>query len=60
MCAQQNYVLGINRLNMSYMVGNVFYGSSYPARPYHKGSSIPSKLEDPTVYDCITGDFWRT
>lgn len=55
---QKNYVLGLNPMQMSYMVGYVGYGKAYPLRPYHKASSIPSKLLDDTPYNCMSGKQW--
>ncbi|XP_050412663.1 endoglucanase E-4 isoform X1 [Patella vulgata] len=36
--SQINYILGDNKLNMSYVIG---YSNSYPLRPHHASSSCP-------------------
>ncbi|GFQ05804.1 endoglucanase 9 [Phtheirospermum japonicum] len=36
--AQVDYILGTNRMKMSYMVG---YGPKYPMRVHHRGASLP-------------------
>lgn len=36
---QADYVLGKNRMQMSYLVG---YGSNYPQYVHHRGASIPT------------------
>eukprot|EP00850_Spirogloea_muscicola_P017644 SM000154S01379 [mRNA] locus=s154:39821:43099:- [translate_table: standard] len=53
--SQLNYIYGANPMKMSYMVG---YGGSYPLKPHHMGSSIPSFRVDDTVYDCDSGRSW--
>ncbi|KAL8519188.1 hypothetical protein ACS0TY_010212 [Phlomoides rotata] len=50
--SQVDYILGDNPLKMSYMVG---YGSKYPERIHHRGSSLPSIVEHPQKIDCKEG-----
>ncbi|KAJ1384580.1 Six-hairpin glycosidase superfamily [Sesbania bispinosa] len=49
---QVDYILGTNPLKMSYMVG---YGSKYPQRIHHRGSSLPSIDQFPGHIDCKGG-----
>ncbi|KAI0530849.1 hypothetical protein KFK09_000397 [Dendrobium nobile] len=49
---QIDYLLGDNPLKMSYMVG---YGSRYPERIHHRGSSLPSVSEHPQRFPCSAG-----
>ncbi|GLJ50978.1 hypothetical protein SUGI_1085720 [Cryptomeria japonica] len=49
---QVDYILGSNPLEMSYMVG---YGSKYPQRIHHRGSSLPSVAQQPQAIGCIPG-----
>ncbi|KAL4558883.1 hypothetical protein LXL04_037087 [Taraxacum kok-saghyz] len=49
---QVDYLLGDNPLKMSYMVG---YGSRYPRRIHHRGSSLPSISAHPGKIDCGSG-----
>ena len=45
---QVDYILGENQAKMSYMVG---FGSSFPMRIHHRGSSIPSQPH----FNCADG-----
>lgn len=47
-----DYILGDNPLKMSYMVG---YGTKYPKRIHHRGSSIPSLKANPQPIPCQEG-----
>uniref|UniRef100_A0A6N2KRI0 Endoglucanase n=1 Tax=Salix viminalis TaxID=40686 RepID=A0A6N2KRI0_SALVM len=47
-----DYILGDNPLRMSYMVG---YGSRYPQRIHHRGSSLPSVQAHPARIRCKEG-----
>lgn len=49
---QVNYILGVNPLKMSYMVG---YGAYYPKRIHHRGSSLPSLTSHPQTIGCEGG-----
>ncbi|KAK9276384.1 hypothetical protein L1049_005917 [Liquidambar formosana] len=49
---QVDYILGDNPLGMSYMVG---YGSHYPQRIHHRGSSLPSVEAHPAHIGCKAG-----
>ncbi|MBA0706276.1 hypothetical protein Golax_018398 [Gossypium laxum] len=49
---QVNYILGDNPLGMSYMVG---YGSRFPQRIHHRGSSLPSVAAHPGRIGCKAG-----
>lgn len=49
---QVDYILGDNPLKMSYMVG---YGSRYPERIHHRGSSLPSVAAHPAKIPCSAG-----
>ncbi|EPS68604.1 endo-1,4-beta-glucanase, partial [Genlisea aurea] len=49
---QVDYVLGDNPMKMSYMVG---YGSRYPLRIHHRGSSLPSVRIHPSKLGCSFG-----
>ena len=47
-----DYILGVNPLKMSYMVG---YGPYYPKRIHHRGSSMPSLARHPQAFGCEGG-----
>lgn len=47
-----DYILGDNPMKMSYMVG---YGTNYPKRIHHRGSSIPSISTHPQPFGCEGG-----
>ncbi|CAK9263401.1 unnamed protein product [Sphagnum jensenii] len=49
---QADYVLGVNPLQQSFMVG---YGSNYPKMVHHRGASIPN---DGTIFTCKDGFVW--
>ncbi|KAH0976580.1 hypothetical protein GBA52_026299 [Prunus armeniaca] len=49
---QVDYILGVNPLKMSYMVG---YGPYFPKRIHHRGSSLPSKASHPQNMGCDGG-----
>ncbi|OVA02617.1 Glycoside hydrolase [Macleaya cordata] len=49
---QVDYLLGDNPMKMSYMVG---YGSRYPQRIHHRGSSLPSISSHPAKIQCTAG-----
>ncbi|VFQ59612.1 unnamed protein product [Cuscuta campestris] len=49
---QVDYLLGDNPLRMSYMVG---YGTRYPQRIHHRGSSLPSVAVHPGKIQCQAG-----
>ncbi|KAL4319161.1 hypothetical protein GQ457_18G025780 [Hibiscus cannabinus] len=49
---QVNYILGDNPLGLSYMVG---YGSRFPRRIHHRGSSLPSVAAHPARIGCKAG-----
>ncbi|KAL1542750.1 Beta-glucosidase cel3A [Salvia divinorum] len=49
---QVDYILGDNPLKMSYMVG---YGSNYPKRIHHRGSSLPSIAVHSQEMGCESG-----
>ncbi|KAL3641503.1 Beta-glucosidase cel3A [Castilleja foliolosa] len=49
---QVDYILGDNPMKMSYMVG---YGTNYPKRIHHRGSSLPSKNVRPQSFGCDGG-----
>ncbi|CAN6543458.1 unnamed protein product [Malus baccata var. baccata] len=49
---QVDYILGVNPLKMSYMVG---YGPYYPKRIHHRGSSLPSLASHPQTIGCDGG-----
>lgn len=54
--AQVDYILGLNPLNMSYLVG---YGPKYPRRVHHRGASIVSYRENKGFIGCTQGyDNW--
>ncbi|KAL0351250.1 UNVERIFIED_CONTAM: Endoglucanase 9 [Sesamum calycinum] len=50
--AQVDYILGDNPMKMSYMVG---YGTNYPRRIHHRGSSLPSIQDHPQSLGCEAG-----
>ncbi|KAK9663807.1 hypothetical protein RND81_14G000100 [Saponaria officinalis] len=47
-----DYILGENPESMSYLVG---YGTKYPEKTHHRGSSIPSKSVLPDPVGCVQG-----
>ncbi|CAL1409767.1 unnamed protein product [Linum trigynum] len=49
---QVDYILGVNPIRMSYMVG---YGPNFPRRIHHRGSSLPSKTSHPQAIGCSGG-----
>lgn len=49
---QVDYILGTNPKKMSYMVG---FGTTYPTKLHHRGSSIPSIKTLKTKVDCNGG-----
>ncbi|KAG9129042.1 hypothetical protein Leryth_016873 [Lithospermum erythrorhizon] len=49
---QVDYILGENPLKMSYMVG---FGTNYPRRVQHRGSSLPSVTVHPQSFGCEGG-----
>lgn len=49
---QVDYILGENPLKMSYMVG---FGTNYPRRIHHRGSSLPSLKLHPQTFRCEEG-----
>lgn len=46
---QIDYILGVNPIRMSYMVG---FGANYPKRVHHRGSSLPSVASHPHAMSC--------
>ncbi|KAJ4777040.1 Endoglucanase [Rhynchospora pubera] len=54
---QVDYLLGDNPMNMSYMVG---YGTRYPQRIHHRGSSLPSISIHPQPIACKDGSDYYT
>uniref|UniRef100_M1CPP0 Endoglucanase n=1 Tax=Solanum tuberosum TaxID=4113 RepID=M1CPP0_SOLTU len=50
--SQVNYILGINPMNMSYMVG---FGTTFPQRIHHRGASLPSIDQHPEKMGCKEG-----
>ncbi|CAH2033660.1 unnamed protein product [Thlaspi arvense] len=49
---QVDYILGVNPMKMSYMVG---FGSSFPRRIHHRGSSLPSRAVRSNSLGCNGG-----
>ncbi|KAJ0972871.1 hypothetical protein J5N97_020830 [Dioscorea zingiberensis] len=49
---QVDYILGENPLKMSYMVG---FGTKFPQRVHHRGSSMPSLASHPSGIGCQAG-----
>ncbi|XP_077234391.1 endoglucanase 8-like [Tasmannia lanceolata] len=49
---QVDYILGDNPLSMSYMVG---FGTKFPQRIHHRGSSLPSITQHPAHIECKEG-----
>ncbi|XP_031113750.1 endoglucanase 3-like [Ipomoea triloba] len=49
---QVDYILGENPMKMSFMVG---YGTNYPRRIHHRGSSLPSLATHPNSFECESG-----
>eukprot|EP00246_Nothoceros_aenigmaticus_P007880 TRINITY_DN220_c0_g1_i1.p1 TRINITY_DN220_c0_g1~~TRINITY_DN220_c0_g1_i1.p1 ORF type:complete len:637 (+),score=97.03 TRINITY_DN220_c0_g1_i1:310-2220(+) len=45
---QMDYILGNNRLGMSYVVG---FGKKYPVQVHHRGASLPTR-KDGKLYTC--------
>ncbi|KAJ3692751.1 hypothetical protein LUZ60_011846 [Juncus effusus] len=54
---QVDYLLGDNPMKMSYMVG---YGTRYPQRIHHRGSSLPSIYAHPQFIACKNGSVYYT
>lgn len=53
-----DYILGVNPLGMSFMVG---FGTNYPQRIHHRGASIPSMRDHPQKIFCENGmDYFHT
>ncbi|KAL3641504.1 Beta-glucosidase cel3A [Castilleja foliolosa] len=50
--SQVDYILGDNPMKMSYMVG---YGTNYPKRIHHRGSSLPSINAHKQKFGCHDG-----
>ncbi|VVB11948.1 unnamed protein product [Arabis nemorensis] len=50
--SQVDYILGNNPKKMSYMVG---FGTKYPTKTHHRGSSLPSIQSKPEKVDCNGG-----
>ncbi|GLT32980.1 hypothetical protein SLA2020_076070 [Shorea laevis] len=44
-----DYILGVNPIRMSYMVG---FGPNFSKRIHHRGSSLPSLASHPEVVGC--------
>ncbi|XP_053378705.1 endoglucanase E-4-like isoform X2 [Mercenaria mercenaria] len=40
--SQINYILGDNKLHISYMIG---FGNAFPLHPHHKGSACPTNVD---------------
>ncbi|XP_022155052.1 endoglucanase 5 [Momordica charantia] len=54
--SQADYILGNNPNSISYLVG---YGSKFPQKLHHRGSSIPSIFTYPSTIGCVQGfDSW--
>nr|QCQ73723.1 endo-(1,4)-beta-D-glucanase [Litchi chinensis] len=51
--SQVDYLLGSNPLKMSYMVG---YGTYFPSKIHHRGSTLPSIDNYPKQIKCRDGD----
>ncbi|KAI9072379.1 hypothetical protein K1719_045660 [Acacia pycnantha] len=49
---QIDYILGDNPMKMSYMVG---YGTNFPRKIHHRGSSLPSLAAHPQAISCNEG-----
>ncbi|XP_072970311.1 endoglucanase 3-like [Typha angustifolia] len=49
---QVDYILGVNPLKLSYMVG---FGTNYPKRIHHRGSSLPSMASQSSPIGCQAG-----
>ncbi|KAI4388901.1 hypothetical protein MLD38_001189 [Melastoma candidum] len=49
---QIDYILGVNPLKMSYMVG---YSTKFPQKIHHRGSSLPSFASHPQSIGCQAG-----
>ena len=47
-----DYILGLNPMKMSYMVG---YGSKYLERVHHRGSSLSLVSQHPQAIGCSVG-----
>ncbi|KAH9725657.1 Endoglucanase 9 [Citrus sinensis] len=50
--ARVDYILGVNPIKMSYMVG---FGPNFPRRIHHRGSSLPSLANHPQSIRCDGG-----
>ncbi|XP_076936220.1 endoglucanase 11-like [Bidens hawaiensis] len=50
--SQVDYILGLNPMNMSYLVG---YGTKYPKRVHHRGASIISYKSNKAFIGCMQG-----
>jgi len=50
--SQVDYILGVNPLKLSYMVG---FGTHYPQRIHHRGSSLPSVRAHSESFGCEGG-----
>ncbi|XP_057247763.1 endoglucanase 5 [Beta vulgaris subsp. vulgaris] len=50
--SQADYILGKNPESMSYLVG---YGTKYPTKVHHRGSSMPSIHEVSSKIECVQG-----
>lgn len=54
--SQVDYILGLNPMKMSYLVG---YGPKYPTRVHHRGASVVSYRENKGFIGCTQGyDDW--
>ncbi|GAV83351.1 Glyco_hydro_9 domain-containing protein [Cephalotus follicularis] len=49
---QVDYILGVNPIKLSYMVG---FGPNFPKRIHHRGSSLPSLASHPQSIGCDGG-----
>ncbi|VVA92228.1 unnamed protein product [Arabis nemorensis] len=49
---QVDYILGVNPMKMSYMVG---FGTNFPKRIHHRGSSLPSRAVRSNSQGCNGG-----
>ncbi|XP_076917362.1 endoglucanase 11-like [Bidens hawaiensis] len=50
--SQVDYILGLNPINISYLVG---YGTKYPKRVHHRGASIISYKSNKAFIGCMQG-----
>ncbi|XP_009627045.1 endoglucanase 11-like [Nicotiana tomentosiformis] len=54
--SQVDYILGLNPMGMSYLVG---YGAKYPRRVHHRGASLDSYKKKKSFISCTQGyDNW--